>query len=97
MHISNGVVNPKIRINEIPKVKEEVAKVMCLLEIHFSLFDMQVHLVIHLVREVELAGVVQAHWLCFIHRYMKEFKGFVRQHAPTWKRLFVIGQSTLQS
>lgn len=72
---------PEIKVDETPNMKREAAEVMCLLEMHFppTIFDMQVHLIIHLVDEVEMCGPVQARWMCFIQRYMKELKVFVRQ------------------
>jgi hypothetical protein len=39
--------------------------------------DLQVHLLIHLVDEVELVMVVSCHWMFFLERYMKMLKGFV--------------------
>ena len=41
--------------------------------------DLQVHLLIHLVDEVELVGVVSYHLMFFLERYMKKLKGFARQ------------------
>ena len=41
--------------------------------------DLQVHLLIHLVDEIELVGVVSCHWIFFLERHMKKLKGFVRQ------------------
>jgi hypothetical protein len=41
--------------------------------------DLQVHLLIYLPDEVELARVLSCHWMFFLGRYMKTFKGFVRQ------------------
>ena len=44
-----------------------------------SFMDLQVHLLIHLPDEVELAGVVSCCWMFFLERYMKKLKGFVQQ------------------
>ncbi|MCO5574345.1 hypothetical protein L7F22_028128 [Adiantum nelumboides] len=41
----------------------------------------QVHLLVHLVDEVEIAGTVHARWMFFLERFMKTLKGFVRQRA----------------
>jgi len=41
--------------------------------------DLQVHLLIHLVDEVELVRVVSYCWMFFLERYMKKLKGFFRQ------------------
>ena len=54
---------------------------MCLLEKHFpaSILTSQVHLLVHIVDEVEIAGVVHTRWMFFLERFMKVLKGFVRQ------------------
>ena len=48
-------------------------------ELSTSFMDLQVHLLIHLVDEVELVGVVSCHWMFFSERYMKKLKGILRQ------------------
>ena len=56
---------------------------MCLLEKVFppAFFDIQVHLLIHLVEEVEIAGTVHARWMYWVERYMKVLKRYVHQAA----------------
>nr|XP_017239583.1 PREDICTED: uncharacterized protein LOC108212368 [Daucus carota subsp. sativus] len=53
------------------------------LEKHFppSFFDVMIHLSIHLVREVELCGPIFLRWMYPFERYMKTFKGYVRNPA----------------
>jgi hypothetical protein len=48
-------------------------------ELPTSFIDLQVHILIHLPNEVELAGVLACRWMFFLERYMKKLKGFVRQ------------------
>ena len=48
-------------------------------ELLTNFMDLQVHLLVHLVDEVELVGVVSCHWMFFLERYMKKLKGFVRK------------------
>ena len=48
-------------------------------ELPTSFMDLQVHLLIHLIDEVELVGVVSCCWMFFLERCMNKFKGFVRQ------------------
>jgi hypothetical protein len=43
--------------------------------------DLQVHLLIHLVDEIELAGVVSMRWMFFFERSMKTLKWYVQQKA----------------
>ena len=73
----------EIDVSSIPEMKERVIKLMCLLEKVFppAFFDIQVHLVSHLVEEVEIAGTVHARWMFWVERYMKVLKGYVCQAA----------------
>ena len=41
--------------------------------------DLQVHLLIHLVDEIELAAVVSTRWMFFFERYMKTLNIYVRK------------------
>ena len=63
--------------------RREIAEVLTMLEKEMptSFFDIQVHLLVHLVDEVKLAGVVSSRWMFFVERYMKTLKDFVRQRA----------------
>ena len=65
----------------IPQWCQEIVDIVCMFEkeLMTSFMDLQVHLLIHLVDEVELVGVVSCHWMFFLERYMKKLKGFVRQ------------------
>lgn len=65
------------------RAREDAIKTVCLLEDHFptSILNVQVHLLVHLVDEVQLAGTVHARWMFFLERFMKTLKGFVRQKA----------------
>ena len=77
------ICSKEIRKIEIMDRKVEAAELLCLMELHLppSIFDIQFHLIVHLVEEVELAGPVSARWMYFLERYMKTLKGFVRQKA----------------
>jgi hypothetical protein len=65
----------------IPQWHQEIVEIVCMFEkeLSTSFMDLQVHLLIHLVDEVELVRVVSCHWMFFLERYMKKLKGFVRQ------------------
>ena len=65
----------------IPRWRQEIVNIVCMFEkeLPTSFMDLQVHLLIHLVDEVELVGVVSCHWIFFLGRYMNKLKGFVRQ------------------
>ena len=42
-------------------------------------FDVVAHLFVHLLEEVELAGLVHSRWLYFFQRCMKTLKSSIRQ------------------
>ncbi|XP_039010598.1 uncharacterized protein LOC120139466 [Hibiscus syriacus] len=45
-----------------------------------SFFDVMIHLMVHLVREVRLCGSVHFRWMYPFERYMKTLKGYVQNH-----------------
>ncbi|RVW76434.1 hypothetical protein CK203_056883 [Vitis vinifera] len=45
-----------------------------------SIFDIMLHLTMHLVREVRLCGPVYMRWMYPFERYMKVLKGYVQNH-----------------
>jgi hypothetical protein len=59
---------------EIPKKREEATELLCYMEVHLppSIWDIQFHLIHHLVDDVELCGPVSSRWMYFVERYMKE-------------------------
>ena len=77
------ICSKEINKAEIMDKKVEAAELLCLMELHLppSLFDIQFHLIVHLVEEVELVGPVSARLMYFLKRYMKTLKGFVKQKA----------------
>ena len=68
-------------MDRIPLWRQEIVEIVCMFEKEpsMSFMDLQVHLLIHLVYEVELFGVVSFRWMFFLERYMNKLKGFVRQ------------------
>ena len=46
-----------------------------------SFMDLQVHLLIHLVNDIELVGVISMRWMFFFERYMETIKRYVQQKA----------------
>ena len=65
----------------IPRWHQEIVEIVCMFEkeLPTSFMELQVHLLIHLVDEVELVGVVSCHCMLFLERHMKKLKGFSRQ------------------
>mgnify|MGYP000025790750 CR=1 FL=1 len=81
--LARWISSKEIRLNEIPQRKREVYELVCLMEkeLPISFFDIQVHLLVHLVEEIELAGVVNTRWMFWVERFMCVLKRFVRQRA----------------
>jgi Domain of unknown function (DUF4218) len=73
----------EIHVEEIPRMRVLAAEVVCKLEKAFppSFFDCQVHLLVHLVDEVGIAGPVHCQWMYWLERYMAVLKGYVRNRA----------------
>jgi hypothetical protein len=52
---------------------------LCFLENVFPpFFDLMIHLVVHLVDELEIFGLVHSQWICSIEWSMKDLKRYVR-------------------
>ena len=70
------VVDP----DNMPSLKEDVAVIMSMLEIHMppSFFDVMSHLVLHLVEELELCGPVHTRWMYNVERMNKVLKVYVK-------------------
>src|SRR5450759_4903892 len=73
----------EIKVSEIPRMKVLATEVLCYLEkvLPLSFFDIQIHLLVHLVEEIELCGPVHARWMHWLERYMCTLKNNVRQRA----------------
>ncbi|XP_074375135.1 uncharacterized protein LOC141716863 [Apium graveolens] len=78
-----AICSKVIEGDKLEKMQSQLVETLCQLEKHFphSLFDVMIHLSVHLVREVELCGPVFLRWMYPFERYMKTFKGYVRNRA----------------
>ena len=83
MYVCRWISSKEIKLDEIDKWRLESLEIICSIEELFptSILDIQVHLLIHLVDEVELVGTVHTRWMFFLERFMKVLKGYVRQKA----------------
>ncbi|KAI5347609.1 hypothetical protein L3X38_000496 [Prunus dulcis] len=74
----NAICAKTVDVSKLDKLEEDVVVTLCLLEKYFppSFFDIMVHLVVHLVREVRLCGPVYFRWMYPFERYMKVLKGW---------------------
>ncbi|KAI5328227.1 hypothetical protein L3X38_027624 [Prunus dulcis] len=79
----NAICAKTVDVSKLDKLEEDVVVTLCLLEKYFppSFFDIMVHLVVHLVREVRLCGPVYFRWMYLFERYMKVLKGYVQNRA----------------
>ncbi|CAK8541326.1 unnamed protein product [Lathyrus sativus] len=65
---------------KLENLENESAVILCQLEMYFppSFFDIMVHLIVHLVREIRLCGPIYLRWMYPIERYMKILKGYTK-------------------
>ncbi|KAL6276900.1 hypothetical protein ACE6H2_020501 [Prunus campanulata] len=79
----NATCAKTVDVSKLDKLEEDVVVTLCLLEKYFppSFFDIMVHLVVHLVREVRLCGPVYFRWMYPFERYMKVLKGYVQNRT----------------
>ena len=75
-----AICSKVIDVDKLEKMQYELVETLCHLEKHFppSFFDVMIHLSIHLVREIKLCGPIFLRWMYPFERYMKAFKGYVR-------------------
>ena len=79
--ICSKVIDPK----KLDDLENEAAIVLYQLEMFFhpSFFDIMVHLIVHLVREIRLCGLVFLRWMYHVECYMKVLKGYTKnQYRP---------------
>jgi len=71
--IGKKVIDPL----NLEELQQEIVIVLCQLEMFFSpsFFDIMVHLIVHLVREIILCALVYLRWMYPVERYMKILKG----------------------
>jgi len=64
----------------LDELENEGIILLCQLEMSFppSFFDIMVHVIVHLVREIRICGPVFLRWMYPIERCMKILKGYVR-------------------
>ena len=73
----------EIQTTSIDSTRKNVVELVCMIEKYLppSMLTIQVHLLVHVVDEIEMAGTVHCRWMFFLERFMKTLKGFVRQKA----------------
>ncbi len=73
----------EIKTTSIDSARNNAIELVCMIEKYLppSMLTIQVHLLVHVVDEIEMAGTVHCRWMFFLERFMKTLKGFVRQKA----------------
>ena len=76
----SSICSKAIDPTKLDELQGEIVIILCQLEMFFppSFFDIMVHLLVHLVREIKLCGPVYLRWMYPIERYMKILKGYVK-------------------
>ncbi|KAI5334525.1 hypothetical protein L3X38_024658 [Prunus dulcis] len=79
----NAICAKTVDVPKLDKLEEDVIVTLCLLEKYFppSFFDIMIHLVVHLVKEVRLSGPVYIRWMYPFERYMKVLKGYIQNRT----------------
>uniref|UniRef100_A0A803NIR2 Transposase n=1 Tax=Cannabis sativa TaxID=3483 RepID=A0A803NIR2_CANSA len=79
----NAICAKTIDVSSLKPLQTEIEFTLYLLEQFFppSFFDIMLHLIVHLVREVELGGPMYMRWMYGFERYMKILKGYVRNRS----------------
>ncbi|RVW64870.1 hypothetical protein CK203_066167 [Vitis vinifera] len=78
----NALCAKVVDVSRLNDLQQDIVVTLCLLEKYFppSIFDIMLHLTVHLVRELRLCGPVYMRWMYPFERYMKVLKGYVRNH-----------------
>lgn len=73
----------EIHVATIDQWHREIVGIIYKLEkyLSYAFMDIQVHLLIHLVDDIDMVGVMSVRNIFFIERFLKVLKGFVRQHS----------------
>jgi hypothetical protein len=73
----------QIRVDDIASLEQEAAEVACYMEMNLppSFFDIQPHLIVHLPKELLMAGPIRPRWMYFMERKLRTLKAWVRQKA----------------
>jgi len=81
----NAIYSKVIDPLKLVELENEVAIILCQLEMYFppSFFDIMVHLIVHLVREIKCYGPVYLRWMYPVEGYMKFLKEYTKNlHRP---------------
>ena len=73
-----GISAKVIDLSEISRLQKEIIEILCQFETIFppAFFDVMVHLLVHLCREVQLGGPVNQRCMFGIERYLNKLKSY---------------------
>ena len=76
----NALCTKVVDVSKLDKLQSDVIVTLCELEkiFHASFFDVMIHLIVHLVRELRLCGPVFYRWMYAFERFNKVLKSYVR-------------------
>ena len=76
----NAICSKVIEMEILDELKNKGYLILCQFEKLFlpSFFDIMVHLIVHLVREIKLCSLIYFRWMYPIERTMKILKGYVK-------------------
>ncbi|RYA39311.1 DUF4218 domain-containing protein, partial [Enterobacter cloacae complex sp. GF14B] len=77
------ISSKEIQKESIAVARANSIEAVCMIEKYLptSCLTIQMHLLVHVVDEVAVAGTVHSRWMFFLEQFMKTLKGFVRQKA----------------
>ncbi|XP_006601656.1 uncharacterized protein [Glycine max] len=81
----NVICSKVIDLKQLDDLENEASIIICQLEMYFppAFFDIMIHLVVHLVREIWLCGPIYLWWMYPVERYMKVLKSYTKnQYRP---------------
>ena len=81
----NVICSKFIEPIKLDDFENEVAIILCQLKMYFPLlfFNIMVHLIFYLVREIKLCGPVYLWWMHPIEKFMKILNGYTKSlHCP---------------
>ncbi|XP_063936886.1 uncharacterized protein LOC108207459 isoform X1 [Daucus carota subsp. sativus] len=78
-----GIWSKVINIDDLKRLQEEIIEILCQFETVFvqAFFDIMVHLLIHLCREIKYGGPAHLRSMWSIERYLNKLKSYARNRC----------------